>query len=76
MEIQQLKALIKETMREVLKEERLLCKILIPYVSDEEQCELEDEFGVSSLYADDEVVDSKDIEVYVIGTRGDVYKNN
>jgi hypothetical protein len=60
-EIQQLKALIKETMREVLKEERLhLCQILIPYVSDEEQCELEAEFGVPSLYADDEVVDMTD----------------
>jgi hypothetical protein len=60
-EIQQLKALIKETMREVLKEERLhLCQILIPYVSDEEQGELEAEFGVPSLYADDEVVDMTD----------------
>ena len=61
MEIQQLKALIKETMREVLIEERLhLCQILIPYVSDEEQSELEAEFGVPSNYADDEVVDMTD----------------
>ena len=61
MEIQQLKALIKETMREVLKEERLhLCQILIPYVSDEEQSELEDEFGVPSEYVDDETVDMTD----------------
>jgi len=60
-EIQQLKALIKETMREVLKEERLhLCQILIPYVSDEEQSELEDEFGVPSEYVDDETVDMTD----------------
>lgn len=61
MEIQQLKALIKETMREVLKEERLhLCQILIPYVSDEEQSELEAEFGVPSEYVDDETVDMTD----------------
>lgn len=61
MEIQELKALIKETMREVLKEERFhLCQILIPYVSDEEQCELEAEFGVPFLYADDEVIDMTD----------------
>ncbi len=60
MEIQELKALIKETMREVLQEERLrLCQILIPYVSDEEQRELEADFGVPSEYTDDddEVVD-------------------
>ncbi len=59
MEIQELKALIKETMREVLQEERLrLCQILIPYVSDEEQRELEADFGLPSEYAyDDEVVD-------------------
>ena len=38
MEIQELKALIKETMREVLQEERLrLCQILIPYIGDDEQ---------------------------------------
>lgn len=36
MEIQELKAIIKESIREVLREERmLLCQILIPYVSDE-----------------------------------------
>lgn len=61
MEIQQLKALIKETMREVLEEERLrLCQILIPCVSDEEQSEIEAEFGVPSKYVDDEVVDMTD----------------
>ncbi|BCL39443.1 hypothetical protein [Nostoc sp. MS1] len=58
MEIQELKALIKETMREVLQEEKLLlCQILIPYVSDEEQDELKAEFGVPSEYTDDEVVE-------------------
>jgi hypothetical protein len=34
MEIHELKALIKESIREVLREERmLLCQVLIPYVS-------------------------------------------
>jgi hypothetical protein len=45
-EIAGLKALIKETMREVLQEERLLlCKVLMPYVSDEEQSEINAQFG-------------------------------
>jgi hypothetical protein len=61
-EIQELKALIKETMREVLQEERLrLCQILIPYVSDDEQSELETEFSLPSEDADDdEIVDMTD----------------
>ncbi|WP_292703923.1 MULTISPECIES: hypothetical protein [unclassified Nostoc] len=60
-EIQELKALIKETMREVLQEERLrLCQILIPYISDDEQRELEAEFGVPSDDAEDEVIDMTD----------------
>lgn len=58
MEIQELKALIKESMREVLREERLLlCKILIPYVDDAEQTELETEFGSPADYQDDEAID-------------------
>jgi hypothetical protein len=57
-EIQELKQLIKETMREVLREERLaLCKILTPYVDDDEQAELEAEFGSPEDYLDDESVD-------------------
>ena len=61
MEIQELKALIKETMREVLQEERLrLCQILIPYIGDDEQRELEAEFGIPSDDADDEIVDMTD----------------
>lgn len=61
MEIKELKALIKETMREVLQEERLrLCQILIPYISDDEQREIEAEFGLPSEDADDEVVDMTD----------------
>ena len=58
MEIQELKALIKESMREVLREERLmLCKVLMPYVDDAEQAELEAEFGSPTNYQDDEAVD-------------------
>lgn len=58
MEILELKALIKESVREVLREERLLlCQILIPYVSDEEQGEIEAEFGFPSDYNDDELID-------------------
>ncbi|MCC5644695.1 hypothetical protein LC607_17465 [Nostoc sp. CHAB 5824] len=60
MEIQELKALIKQTMREVLQEERLrLCQILIPYISNDEQRELEAEFGVPSDDAD-ELIDMTD----------------
>lgn len=60
-EIQELKALIKETMCEVLQEERLrLCQILIPYISDNEQRELEAEFGVPSDDTEDEVIDMTD----------------
>jgi hypothetical protein len=58
MEIKELKALIKESMREVLREERLLlCKTLIPYVDDTEQAELEAEFGLPADYDEDETVD-------------------
>ncbi len=58
MEIHELKTVIKETMREVLREERLmLCKILVPYVTDAEQSELEAEFGSPADYSEDEAVD-------------------
>lgn len=58
MESQELKTLIKETMREVLREERLiLCKILVPYVDDAEQAELEAEFGSPADYDEDETID-------------------
>ncbi|MGF1566772.1 MAG: hypothetical protein ACFCVD_01635 [Nodosilinea sp.] len=41
-----LKALIKESLREVLREERLsLCKLLVPYIGDEEQAEIEASLG-------------------------------
>lgn len=58
MEIQELKALIKESIREVLREERLLlCKSLVPYISNEEQAEIENEFGSPSDYKDEELID-------------------
>ncbi|GAP98679.1 hypothetical protein NIES2104_52350 [Leptolyngbya sp. NIES-2104] len=67
MEIQELKALIKESVREVIREERLsLCQALIPYVSDEEQQEIEAEFGLPD--------DDEDEWVHRIGARGDIYK--
>ena len=60
MEKQELKALIKETMKEVIQEERAsLSQILIPYVSDKEQEELEVEFGIPSTEKE-ELVDLTD----------------
>jgi hypothetical protein len=60
-EITDLKIIIKEAIREVLQEERLrLSQILIPYVSDDEQSELEASFGLPSENVDDEVVDMTD----------------
>jgi hypothetical protein len=61
MENQELKALIKESIHEVLREERmLLCQILIPYVSNKEQQELNAEFGLPSDYKDEETIDMTD----------------
>ena len=58
MEKQELKALIKETMREVIQEERQnLCQILIPCVGDKEQKELEAKFGKPTAVDDKELVD-------------------
>ena len=60
MEKQELKALIKETMKEVIQEERAsLSQILIPHVSDKEQEELEVEFGIPSAEKE-ELVDLTD----------------
>jgi hypothetical protein len=57
----ELKVLIKESVREVLREERLLlCQILMPYVSDDEQDEIDADFGSPSDYEDDELVDMTD----------------
>jgi len=58
MEIQELRVLIKESIREVLHEERLLlCQILMPYASDEEQLEINADFGSPADYEDEELVD-------------------
>lgn len=58
MEIQELKALIKESVREVLQEERLLLQqALIPSVTDEEQTELDAMFGSPSDYVEEDDVD-------------------
>jgi hypothetical protein len=57
----ELKVLIKESVREVLREERLLlCQILMPYVSDDEQAEIDADFGSPSDYEDDDLVDMTD----------------
>jgi len=58
METAILKSLIKESIREVLKEERLtLIQALIPYVSDEEQTEINAQFGSPSDDEDGEFID-------------------
>lgn len=61
MESQELKALIKESMREVLREERLmLCEILMPCIDDAKQAELESEFGLPAGYSEEATVDMTD----------------
>jgi hypothetical protein len=46
MESNELKELIKESLREVLREERLrLCQVLIPQVSDKEMQEIQAKLG-------------------------------
>lgn len=58
MEAQELKALIKQGVREVFREEWFkFYEILIPYVSDEEQQEIEQELGSPSDYNEDDFVD-------------------
>lgn len=52
-----LKALIKESVREVLREERLnLCQLLMPYVSDDEQAEIDVSLGTPNDYSEDDFV--------------------
>ena len=58
METALLKALIKESIREVLREESLsIIKTSIPYVSDEEQTEINTQFGSPSDYENQELID-------------------
>ena len=61
MKTQELKTLIKESMREVLREERLLlCNMLMSYVSDEEQKELDTSFGSPQDYENEELINMTD----------------
>jgi hypothetical protein len=61
METQMLKDLIKESIREVLKEERLsLYLALIPVVSDKEAREIEAKFSSPSQYNPEEFIDMTD----------------
>ncbi|MDJ0662270.1 MAG: hypothetical protein QNJ42_22690 [Crocosphaera sp.] len=58
METQELKNLIKESVREVLREERLLlCNMLMPYVSDQEQKELYQKLGKPQDYENEQLID-------------------
>jgi hypothetical protein len=58
MEAQELKALIKQSVREVFQEEWFkFYEMLIPYISDEEQQEIEQEFGSPSNYDEGDFVD-------------------
>jgi hypothetical protein len=58
MEIQELKILIKESVREVLREERLLlCRSLLPYISEKEQTEIEQQLGIPTDYEAEELID-------------------
>ena len=65
MEIQELKTLIQETVREtmleVLKKERLALSLaLIPRVSDKEMQEIQEQFGSPSDYDQDEFINMTD----------------
>lgn len=56
-----LKKMIKESVREVLREERLsLCEILIPRVSKKEMQEIQAAYGSPSEYHEDDFVDVTD----------------
>ena len=57
MENQELKNLIKESIRKILREERLLlCNMLMPYISDQEQKELSRELGELQDYENEELI--------------------
>ncbi|WP_204139389.1 hypothetical protein [Halomicronema sp. CCY15110] len=56
-----LKALIKESLREVLREERLnLSQLLMPFVSNQEQAEIDASFGSPEDYDDEELINLTD----------------
>lgn len=61
MKTENMKKLIKESIREVLKEERMsLYEILIPYVSKSELKEIHKRFGTPKDYHEDEFIDMTD----------------
>ena len=61
MDTQTLKELIKESIREVLQEERLnLCQILIPEIDDLEMAQIEQEYDSPTNYDPEEFVDMTD----------------
>ena len=56
-----LKKLIKESVREVIREERLgLCEIMIPKVAKKELDEVHAKFGSPADYRDDDFTDMTD----------------
>ena len=58
---EELKKLIKESIREVLREERLgLCEIMIPRVSRKELDEIHTKFGSPADYGENDFIDMTD----------------
>lgn len=61
MEANEFKQLIKESLREVLREERLkLCQILIPYITDKEMQEIQAKLGSPTDYNTTEFINMTD----------------
>ncbi|WNZ43841.1 hypothetical protein Q2T42_18540 [Leptolyngbya boryana CZ1] len=61
MESNELKQLVKESLREVLREERLkLCQVLIPYVSDKEMQEIQTKLGSPAEHRTTEFINMTD----------------
>jgi hypothetical protein len=61
MEDNELKQLVKDSLREVLQEERLkLCHVLIPYVSDKEMQEIQTKLGSPAHYKETEFINMTD----------------
>lgn len=61
MEQDDLKKLIKESIREVIREERLgLCEIMIPKVTQKELDEVHSKFGSPADFKDDDFTDMTD----------------
>jgi hypothetical protein len=53
--------MIKESVREVLQEERLLlCQSLLPYISEIEQAEIDQQIGSPTNYEAEELIDMTD----------------